>query len=133
VEAIAAQTGFLTQRRVKIFEAKKNLRLVEVKNGKFFAGAEIYFGRGAARPGCGCASYNNRQPILKVVTKNAPPTESEIRGMLFCLEKSAKHVKVRMPLSISREGADPWAWGAGQMSRVDSCQKSGAMKAVSCR
>ncbi len=120
VEAIAAP-GFDADAR-RIFEAKKNLRLVEVKNGKFPRVLKYISGGALAQDA-------DVHPVtaadLKVVTKRAP-TESEIRGMLFAW-KVCKHVKSNA-IVYSREGQTVGV-GAGQMSRVDSC-KIGAMKAV---
>jgi phosphoribosylaminoimidazolecarboxamide formyltransferase/IMP cyclohydrolase len=62
---------------------------------------------------------------LKVVSKR-PPTEEEKRALLFAW-KVCKHVKSNA-IVYARDGQTVGV-GAGQMSRVDSCE-IGAMKAV---
>jgi phosphoribosylaminoimidazolecarboxamide formyltransferase/IMP cyclohydrolase len=120
VEAIAAP-GFDEAARQK-FAAKKNLRLVEIKQGeqpwvlKQCSGGVL-------------VQDNDLRKLtsadLKVVTKR-PPTEEEMRALLFAW-KVCKHVKSNAIL-YARDG-QTIAVGAGQMSRVDSA-KIGAMKAV---
>ncbi len=120
VEAIAAP-GFDAEAREK-FAAKKNLRLVEVKQGdhklvmKHVSGGMLVQDADI-RP--------LTQADLKVVTQRQP-TKEEMRALLFAW-KVCKHVKSNAIL-YARDGQSVGV-GAGQMSRVDSC-KIGAMKAI---
>ncbi len=120
LEVIAAP-GFDEGARVK-FAAKKNLRLVEIKDApqkwvlKNVSGGIL-------------VQDNDIRPLtdadLKVVTKRQP-TPEEKRALLFAW-KICKHVKSNAIL-YARDGQSVGV-GAGQMSRVDSA-KIGAMKAV---
>src|SRR5947207_5048715 len=104
------------------FDAKKNLRLVEITNspqdwvlknvsgGMLVQDADLHQLSGAD---------------IKVVTKRQP-TPEEKRALLFAW-KVCKHVKSNAIL-YSRDGQTVGV-GAGQMSRVDSC-RIGAEKAV---
>jgi phosphoribosylaminoimidazolecarboxamide formyltransferase / IMP cyclohydrolase len=102
--------------------AKKNLRLVEIKDApqkwilKNVAGG-ILLQDADVRP--------LSESDLKVVTRRAP-TPEEKRALLFAW-KVCKHVKSNA-IVYARDGQTVGV-GAGQMSRVDSC-KIGAMKAV---
>jgi phosphoribosylaminoimidazolecarboxamide formyltransferase/IMP cyclohydrolase len=120
VEAIAAP-GFSSEAKEK-FAAKKNLRLVEVKQGdhklvmKHVSGGML-------------VQDADIRPLteadLKVVTQRQP-TKEEMRALLFAW-KVCKHVKSNAIL-YAHDGQSVGV-GAGQMSRVDSC-KIGAMKAI---
>jgi phosphoribosylaminoimidazolecarboxamide formyltransferase/IMP cyclohydrolase len=120
LEVIAAP-GFDEAAKAK-FSAKKNLRLVEIKNSpekwilKNVSGG-ILVQDADVRP----LTEND----LKVVTQRQP-TPEEKRALLFAW-KVCKHVKSNAIL-YARDGQSVGV-GAGQMSRVDSC-KIGAMKAV---
>ncbi|MGO9127406.1 MAG: bifunctional phosphoribosylaminoimidazolecarboxamide formyltransferase/IMP cyclohydrolase [Terriglobales bacterium] len=104
------------------FNAKKNLRLVEITNAppkwvlKNVSGG-ILVQDADVRP--------LQDNDLKVVTKR-PPTTAEKRALLFAW-KVCKHVKSNAIL-YARDGQTVGV-GAGQMSRVDAC-KMGALKAV---
>ncbi|HEY1528757.1 MAG TPA: bifunctional phosphoribosylaminoimidazolecarboxamide formyltransferase/IMP cyclohydrolase [Candidatus Angelobacter sp.] len=120
VEAIAAP-GYLPEAREK-FAAKKNLRLVEVKqSAQKFAMKQVSGGM--------LVQDADIRPLteadLKVATKRQPSAE-EMRALLFAW-KVCKHVKSNA-IVYAREGQTVGV-GAGQMSRVDSC-KIGAMKAI---
>jgi phosphoribosylaminoimidazolecarboxamide formyltransferase/IMP cyclohydrolase len=120
LEVIAAP-GFDEAAKAK-FAAKKNLRLVEIKNApqkwvlKNVSGGVLL-------------QDVDERPLndadLKVVTKR-PPTPEEKRALLFAW-KVCKHVKSNAIL-YARDGQTVGV-GAGQMSRVDAA-KVGAMKAV---
>jgi phosphoribosylaminoimidazolecarboxamide formyltransferase / IMP cyclohydrolase len=120
LEVIAAP-GFDDASKAK-FAAKKNLRLVEIKNVpqkwvlKNVSGGIL-------------VQDNDIRPLtdadLKVVTKRQPTSE-EKRALLFAW-KICKHMKSNAIL-YARDGQSVGV-GAGQMSRVDSA-KIGAMKAV---
>jgi phosphoribosylaminoimidazolecarboxamide formyltransferase/IMP cyclohydrolase len=120
VEVIAAPS-FDEAAREK-FAAKKNLRLVEIKDVpqkwvlKNVSGGIL-------------VQDNDVRPLieadLKVVTKRQP-TPEEKRALLFAW-KVCKHVKSNAIL-YARDGQTVGV-GAGQMSRVDSC-RIGAAKAV---
>jgi phosphoribosylaminoimidazolecarboxamide formyltransferase/IMP cyclohydrolase len=120
LEVIAAP-GF-EPAALEAFAAKKNLRLVEVKDGpqnwvmKNVSGGML-------------VQDADVRPLtpddLKVVTRR-PPTEDEMRALLFAW-KVCKHVKSNA-IVYARDGQTIGV-GAGQMSRVDSC-KIGAMKAI---
>jgi phosphoribosylaminoimidazolecarboxamide formyltransferase/IMP cyclohydrolase len=104
------------------FAAKKNLRLVEIKDSpqkwvlKNVSGG-ILVQDADVRP--------LSESDLKIVSKRQPTAE-EKRALLFAW-KVCKHVKSNAIL-YARDGQTVGV-GAGQMSRVDSC-KIGAMKAV---
>ncbi|MGZ4853665.1 MAG: bifunctional phosphoribosylaminoimidazolecarboxamide formyltransferase/IMP cyclohydrolase [Candidatus Angelobacter sp.] len=120
VEAIAAPS-YSPEAREK-FAAKKNLRLVEVKqSAQKFAMKQVSGGMlvqdADVRP--------LTQTDLKVATTRQP-TPEEMRALLFAW-KVCKHVKSNA-IVYAREGQTVGV-GAGQMSRVDSC-KIGAMKAI---
>jgi phosphoribosylaminoimidazolecarboxamide formyltransferase/IMP cyclohydrolase len=120
VEAIAAP-GFSLEAKEK-FAAKKNLRLVEVKqSAQKFAMKQVSGGM--------LVQDADIRPLsdadLKVATTRRP-TPEEMRALLFAW-KVCKHVKSNA-IVYAREGQTVGV-GAGQMSRVDSC-KIGAMKAI---
>jgi phosphoribosylaminoimidazolecarboxamide formyltransferase/IMP cyclohydrolase len=120
VEAIAAP-GYSAEAREK-FAAKKNLRLVEVKqSAQKFAMKQVSGGM--------LVQDADVRPLtdadLKVATTRQPTAE-EMRALLFAW-KVCKHVKSNA-IVYAREGQTVGV-GAGQMSRVDSC-KIGAMKAI---
>lgn len=120
VEAIAAP-GYSPEAREK-FAAKKNLRLVEVKqSAQKFALKQVSGGM--------LVQDADIRPLteadLKVATTRQP-TPEEMRALLFAW-KVCKHVKSNA-IVYAREGQTVGV-GAGQMSRVDSC-KIGAMKAI---
>ena len=104
------------------FAAKKNLRLVEIKDApqkwvlKNISGGILLQD---------ADTRQLQESDLKVVTKR-PPSAEEKRALLFAW-KVCKHVKSNAIL-YSRDGQTVGV-GAGQMSRVDSC-RVGAMKAV---
>jgi phosphoribosylaminoimidazolecarboxamide formyltransferase/IMP cyclohydrolase len=120
VEAIAAP-GFTDEAKER-FAAKKNLRLVEVKDAapgqviKQVSGGLLLQDADTGRV---TASG------LKVVTQRQP-TDAELTSMLFAW-KICKHVKSNA-IVYARDGQTVGV-GAGQMSRVDAA-KIGAMKAV---
>jgi phosphoribosylaminoimidazolecarboxamide formyltransferase / IMP cyclohydrolase len=120
VEAIAAP-GYSPDAREK-FAAKKNLRLVEVKqSAQKFAMKQVSGGM--------LVQDADIRPLteadLKIATTRHPTAE-EMRALLFAW-KVCKHVKSNA-IVYAREGQTVGV-GAGQMSRVDSC-KIGAMKAI---
>jgi len=120
VEAIAAP-GYSPEAKEK-FAAKKNLRLVEVKqSSQKFAMKQVSGGM--------LVQDADIRPLteadLKVATTRKP-TPEEMRALLFAW-KVCKHVKSNA-IVYAREGQTVGV-GAGQMSRVDSC-KIGAMKAI---
>ena len=120
VEAIAAP-AFTREARER-FAAKKNLRLVEVRNApqrpvvKHVSGGLLLQDADAVR-------INEGE--LDVVTWR-PPTAEELRNLLFAWRVS-KHVKSNA-IVYARDGQTVGV-GAGQMSRVDAA-KFGAQKAV---
>jgi phosphoribosylaminoimidazolecarboxamide formyltransferase/IMP cyclohydrolase len=120
VEAIAAP-AYSPEAREK-FAAKKNLRLVEVKqSAQKFAMKQVSGGM--------LVQDADVRPLtdadLKVATTRQP-TPEEMRALLFAW-KVCKHVKSNA-IVYARDGQTVGV-GAGQMSRVDSC-KIGAMKAI---
>ncbi|HEY5030534.1 MAG TPA: bifunctional phosphoribosylaminoimidazolecarboxamide formyltransferase/IMP cyclohydrolase, partial [Candidatus Angelobacter sp.] len=120
LEAIAAP-GYSPEAREK-FAAKKNLRLVEVKQGaQKFAMKQVSGGM--------LVQDADVRPLtnadLRIATARQPTAE-EMRALLFAW-KVCKHVKSNA-IVYAREGQTVGV-GAGQMSRVDSC-KIGAMKAI---
>ncbi|MCU1219742.1 MAG: cyclohydrolase / phosphoribosylaminoimidazolecarboxamide formyltransferase [Candidatus Angelobacter sp.] len=120
VEAIAAP-GYSPEAREK-FAAKKNLRLVEVKQStQKFAMKQVSGGM--------LVQDADIRPLtdsdLKVATTRQPTAE-EMGALLFAW-KICKHVKSNA-IVYARDGQTVGV-GAGQMSRVDSC-KIGAMKAI---
>jgi phosphoribosylaminoimidazolecarboxamide formyltransferase/IMP cyclohydrolase len=120
VEAIAAP-AFDPDAKAR-FAAKKNLRLVEVKN------IEPKYALKAISGGMLVQDPDIRpltREDLKVVSKRQP-SDAEMRALLFAW-KVCKHVKSNA-IVYAREGQTVGV-GAGQMSRVDSC-KIGAMKAI---
>jgi phosphoribosylaminoimidazolecarboxamide formyltransferase/IMP cyclohydrolase len=120
VEAIAAP-GFSPEAREK-FAAKKNLRLVEVKqSAQKFAMKQVSGGM--------LVQDADIRPLTEAdlkVASTRQPTAEEMRALLFAW-KVCKHVKSNA-IVYAREGQTVGV-GAGQMSRVDSC-KIGAMKAI---
>jgi phosphoribosylaminoimidazolecarboxamide formyltransferase/IMP cyclohydrolase len=120
VEAIAAPS--YSPEALEKFAAKKNLRLVEVKqSAQKFAMKQVSGGM--------LVQDADIRPLseadLKIATTRQPTAE-EMRAMLFAW-KVCKHVKSNA-IVYAREGQTVGV-GAGQMSRVDSC-KIGAMKAI---
>jgi len=120
VEAIAAP-GFSPEARER-FAAKKNLRLVEVRESeprpvvKQVSGGLLLQDADTGRV---------TESELKVVTWR-PPSAEELRSLLFAW-RVCKHVKSNAVV-YARDG-QTLGVGAGQMSRVDAA-KFGAMKAV---
>lgn len=120
VEAIAAP-GFTDDAKAR-FAAKKNLRLVEVRQAptrpvvKNVSGGLLLQDADAGRV---------TEGELDVVTWR-PPTADELRSLLFAW-RVCKHVKSNA-IVYARDGQTV-GLGAGQMSRVDAA-KFGAQKAV---
>ncbi len=120
VEAIAAPS-FTSEAR-ELFAAKKNLRLVEVRNAtprpvvKHVSGGLLLQDADTGRI---------TEDELKVVTWR-PPTAEELRSLIFAW-RVCKHVKSNA-IVYAREGQTVGI-GAGQMSRVDAA-RFGAQKAV---
>ena len=120
VEAIAAP-AFTPEARER-FAAKKNLRLVEVRNApprpvvKHVSGGLLLQDADTGRV---------TQDELKVVTWR-PPTAEELRSLVF-VWRVCKHVKSNAVV-YARDGQTV-GMGAGQMSRVDAA-RFGAQKAV---
>jgi phosphoribosylaminoimidazolecarboxamide formyltransferase/IMP cyclohydrolase len=120
VEAIAAP-GFTDEAKAR-FVAKKNLRLVEVRQApmrpvvKNVSGGLLLQDADAGRV---------TEGELDVVTWR-PPTADELRSLLFAW-RVCKHVKSNA-IVYARDGQTV-GLGAGQMSRVDAA-KFGAQKAV---
>jgi phosphoribosylaminoimidazolecarboxamide formyltransferase/IMP cyclohydrolase len=120
VEAIAAP-AFTAEARER-FAAKKNLRLVEVRNApprpivKNISGGLLLQDADTGRI---------TQDELKVVTWR-PPTAEELRSLIFAW-RVCKHVKSNA-IVYARDGQTV-GMGAGQMSRVDAA-RFGAQKAV---
>jgi len=103
------------------FASKKNLRLVEVPEGRQNWVLKNISGGMLVQDS---DSHKLAEADLKVVTKRQPTAE-EKRALLFAW-KVCKHVKSNAIL-YARDGQTVGV-GAGQMSRVDAC-KVGAMKA----
>ena len=120
VEAIAAPR-FSSEAR-DLFAAKKNLRLVEVKEAPARSQVKQVSGGMLLQD---ADSGRITEAELKVVTWR-PPTASELRSLLFAW-RVCKHVKSNA-IVYARNG-QTLGIGAGQMSRVDAA-KFGAMKAV---
>ena len=120
LEVIAAP-GFDEAAKAK-FAAKRNLRLVEIKNAPQKWVLKNVSG-GVLLQDVDIRPLNDAG--LKVVTKRQPTAE-EKRALLFAW-KVCKHVKSNAIL-YARDGQTVGV-GAGQMSRVDAA-KVGAMKAV---
>jgi phosphoribosylaminoimidazolecarboxamide formyltransferase/IMP cyclohydrolase len=120
VEAIAAP-GYSAE-ALKIFAAKKNLRLTEIHRAhpgrvlKQVSGGVLLQDADTGRI---------TRAELKVVTRRQP-TEEELAALLFAW-RVCKHVKSNA-IVYARNGQTVGI-GAGQMSRVDAA-KFGAMKAV---
>jgi phosphoribosylaminoimidazolecarboxamide formyltransferase/IMP cyclohydrolase len=120
VEAIAAP-AFTPEARER-FAAKKNLRLVEVRNApprpvlKNVSGGLLLQDADTGRV---------TEDELKVVTWR-PPTAEELRSLIFAW-RVCKHVKSNA-IVYARDGQTVGI-GAGQMSRVDAA-RFGAQKAV---
>ncbi len=120
VEAIAAPAFTLEAR--ERFAAKKNLRLVEVRNApprpvvKNVSGGLLLQDADTGRV---------TEDELKVVTWR-PPTAEELRSLIFAW-RVCKHVKSNAVV-YARDGQTVGI-GAGQMSRVDAA-RFGAQKAV---
>ncbi len=120
VEAIAAP-AFAPEARER-FAAKKNLRLVEVRNApprpviKHVSGGLLLQDADTGRV---------TEDELKVVTWR-PPTAEELRSLIFAW-RVCKHVKSNA-IVYARDGQTVGI-GAGQMSRVDAA-RFGAQKAV---
>jgi phosphoribosylaminoimidazolecarboxamide formyltransferase / IMP cyclohydrolase len=120
VEAIAAP-GFTAEARAR-FAAKKNLRLVEVRQAPAKPVVKNVSG-GLLLQDADTARVNEGE--LDVVTWR-PPTAEELRSLLFAW-RVCKHVKSNA-IVYARDGQTV-GLGAGQMSRVDAA-KFGAQKAV---
>jgi phosphoribosylaminoimidazolecarboxamide formyltransferase/IMP cyclohydrolase len=120
VEAIAAP-GY-TPEALKIFAAKKNLRLTEIHPAK--PGRVLKQVSGGVLLQDADTGRITRAD-LKVVTRRQP-TEDEIAALLFAW-RVCKHVKSNA-IVYARHG-QTIGIGAGQMSRVDAA-RFGAMKAV---
>jgi phosphoribosylaminoimidazolecarboxamide formyltransferase/IMP cyclohydrolase len=120
VEAIAAPS-FTPEARER-FAAKRNLRLVEIRNApprpvvKNVSGGLLLQDADTGRV---------TEDELKVVTWR-PPTAEELRSLIFAW-RVCKHVKSNA-IVYAREGQTVGV-GAGQMSRVDAA-RFGAQKAV---
>ncbi len=120
VEAIAAPS-FTPEARER-FAAKRNLRLVEVRNAparpvlKHVSGGLLLQDADTGRI---------TQDELKVVTWR-PPTAEELRSLIFAW-RVCKHVKSNA-IVYARDGQTVGI-GAGQMSRVDAA-RIGAQKAI---
>ena len=120
VEAIAAPS-FTSEARER-FAAKKNLRLVEVRNApprplvKNVSGGLLLQDADTGRV---------TEDELRVVTWR-PPTTDELRSLVFAW-RVCKHVKSNA-IVYARDGQTV-GMGAGQMSRVDAA-RFGAQKAV---
>lgn len=120
VEAIAAPS--FSEGARERFKAKKNLRLVEVRDVRpSRVLKQVSGGLLAQEADRGQVSAVD----LKTVTKRAPSSE-ELRSLLFAW-RVAKHVKSNA-IVYARDG-QTLGVGAGQMSRVDAA-KFGAMKAI---
>jgi phosphoribosylaminoimidazolecarboxamide formyltransferase/IMP cyclohydrolase len=125
VEAIAAPV-FTPEARER-FAAKKNLRLVEVRNAphrpvvKHVSGGLLMQDADTARINV----TEGDDTRVKIVTRR-PPTAEELRSLLFAW-RVCKHVKSNA-IVYARDG-QTLGVGAGQMSRVDAA-RFGAMKAV---
>jgi phosphoribosylaminoimidazolecarboxamide formyltransferase/IMP cyclohydrolase len=120
VEAIAAP-AFSAEARER-FAAKKNLRLVEVRNAPARPVVKHVSG-GYLMQDADTASVAESE--LDVVTWR-PPTAEELRSLIFAW-RVCKHVKSNA-IVYARDGQTIGV-GAGQMSRVDAA-RFGAMKAV---
>jgi phosphoribosylaminoimidazolecarboxamide formyltransferase/IMP cyclohydrolase len=120
VEAIAAP-AFTREARER-FAAKKNLRLVEVRNAPQRPVVKHVSG-GLLLQDADAGKINEGE--LDVVTWR-PPTAEELRSLLFAW-RVCKHVKSNA-IVFARDGQTV-GMGAGQMSRVDAA-KFGAQKAV---
>jgi phosphoribosylaminoimidazolecarboxamide formyltransferase/IMP cyclohydrolase len=120
VEAIAAP-AFSAEARER-FAAKRNLRLVEVRNTLARPVVKHVSG-GYLMQDADTASVAESE--LDVVTWR-PPTAAELRNLIFAW-RVCKHVKSNA-IVYARNGQTIGV-GAGQMSRVDAA-KFGAMKAV---
>ncbi|HEX3941037.1 MAG TPA: bifunctional phosphoribosylaminoimidazolecarboxamide formyltransferase/IMP cyclohydrolase [Acidobacteriaceae bacterium] len=120
VEAIAAPS--FSKAAKERFAAKKNLRLVEVRDVrssrilKQISGGLLLQDADRGRVS---------EQDLKTVTKRAP-TSAELQALLFAW-RIAKHVKSNA--IVYARGGQTLGVGAGQTSRVDAA-KFGAMKAV---
>ncbi len=120
VEAIAAP-AFSAQARERL-AAKKNLRLVEVRNAPAHPVVKHVSG-GLLIQDADTAHVTENE--LDIVTWR-PPTPEELRSLLFAW-RVAKHVKSNA-IVYARDG-QTIGIGAGQMSRVDAA-RIGAMKAI---
>jgi phosphoribosylaminoimidazolecarboxamide formyltransferase/IMP cyclohydrolase len=120
VEAIAAP-AFSAQARERL-AAKKNLRLVEVRNAPAHPVVKHVSG-GLLIQDADTAHVTESE--LDIVTWR-PPTPEELRSLLFAW-RVAKHVKSNA-IVYARDG-QTIGIGAGQMSRVDAA-RIGAMKAI---
>jgi phosphoribosylaminoimidazolecarboxamide formyltransferase/IMP cyclohydrolase len=120
VEAIAAP-GFTTEARDR-FAAKKNLRLVEVRNAPSRPVVKHVSG-GLLLQDADSASIAENELDVKTWR---PPTAEELRSLLFAW-RVCKHVKSNA-IVYARSG-QTLGIGAGQMSRVDAA-RFGAMKPV---
>ena len=120
VEAIAAPE--FSEGALERFKAKKNLRLLKVKDARpSRVIRQVSGGLLLQDPDGGCVTADE----LKIVTR-LRPTGDEVQDLLFAW-RIAKHVKSNA-IVYARNG-QTLGVGAGQMSRVDAA-KFGAMKAV---
>lgn len=120
LEVIAAPA--FSPEALEKFTAKKNLRLVEIRESRQKWSLRNVSGGMLLQD---ADLHQLKDSDLKVVTRR-PPTPEERRALLFAW-KVCKHVKSNAIL-YAREGQTVGV-GAGQMSRVDSC-RLGAQKAV---
>jgi phosphoribosylaminoimidazolecarboxamide formyltransferase/IMP cyclohydrolase len=120
VEAIAAPS--FSAEALQIFSAKKNLRLLAVRNAKPRPVVKQISG-GILLQDADTAGITADK--LEIVTQRKP-TEEEIASLLFAW-RVCKHVKSNA-IVYARDG-QTLGVGAGQMSRVDAA-RFGAMKAV---
>lgn len=120
LEVIAAPA--FSPEALEKFTAKKNLRLVEIRESRQKWSLRNVSGGMLLQD---TDLHQLKDSDLKVVTRR-PPTPKERRALLFAW-KVCKHVKSNAIL-YAREGQTVGV-GAGQMSRVDSC-RLGAQKAV---
>jgi phosphoribosylaminoimidazolecarboxamide formyltransferase/IMP cyclohydrolase len=120
-EAIAAP-GY-TDEALRVFAAKKNLRLLSVRGG---ASTEPVVKSISGGMLVQTADVHRLDPATCRVVTSRAPSEDEWRALLFAW-KLVKHVKSNA-IVYARDG-QLVSSGAGQMSRVDSV-KFGAAKAV---
>ncbi|MCG8431488.1 MAG: bifunctional phosphoribosylaminoimidazolecarboxamide formyltransferase/IMP cyclohydrolase [Candidatus Omnitrophica bacterium] len=115
----------------KIFLKKRNLRLIELKNGSRADGWDLKRVNGGL-----LVQEKDTRPLsvrsLRVVTRKKP-TAAQMESLLFAW-KVAKHVKSNA--IVLARGRRTVGIGAGQMSRVDSVMlarlKAGALRKGTC-